>query len=362
MDVLTYLNQQRRQMGRLTRKIKDSRVFDFAWVPPEPIMRGECKQLIDAAVQFQVTHIPTHLAIIGSRGSGKTLTVKYLQSILPEQLGIEILYANCRHHNTSYRILGHLTGEPYAGASLSDLYQRFTQRFGGPTIVVLDEVDLMSTKDKRREILYLLSRSDTPYQVVLLSNSPQVLKQLDAATRSSLQPVPLHFRNYDAQQVHDILLDRARRGLHEWDGGALRKIAALTTQLTNADARVAIKTLYYTVTHPHIDVETSMQRARHEIIFDLINDLTDGNLMILWAAATCRTDLAREIYRRYSENSHRQHQKPFSYVHFLSMLGYMQSMGIIALSSTKHGRTYTNRVLLTFEPSIVESICKLRFE
>ena len=31
--------------------------------------------------------------------------------------------------------------------------------------------------------------------VVMLSKSPQVLTQLDAATRSSLQPMPLHFKN-----------------------------------------------------------------------------------------------------------------------------------------------------------------------
>ncbi len=91
------------------------------------------------------------------------------------------------------------------------------QAYRRKTVLVLDEVDLMSPKDKRREILYLLSRSEQPYMIIMLSNSPHVLKQLDAATRSSLQPMPLHFRNYDAQQLQEILTDRARRGLHESD-------------------------------------------------------------------------------------------------------------------------------------------------
>jgi Cdc6-like AAA superfamily ATPase len=73
-------------------------------------------------------------------------------------------------------------------------------------------VDLMSPKDKHREILYMLSRSEQPYMIVMLSNSPHVLKQLDAATRSSLQPAPLHFRNYDAEQIRQILQDRPSGG------------------------------------------------------------------------------------------------------------------------------------------------------
>jgi Cdc6-like AAA superfamily ATPase len=61
--------------------------------------------------------------------------------------------------------------------------------------------------------------------VIMLSNTPQVLKELDAATRSSLQLVPLHFRNYDAEEIREILRDRAEGGLHRWDEGTLPEIA-----------------------------------------------------------------------------------------------------------------------------------------
>jgi Cdc6-like AAA superfamily ATPase len=144
----------------------------------------------------------------------------------------------------------------------------------------------MSPKDKRREVLYMLSRSEQPYMVIMLSNSPQVLKQLDAATRSSLQPMPIHFRNYDAEQICRILRDRAQRGLHCWDDARLAEIAALATRMTNADTRVAIKTLHYSVTRPKDDLTACFERARRDIVIDVINDLTDANLTILWAIAT----------------------------------------------------------------------------
>ena len=350
-------------LQRGSRLIKDWTVFDFNHVPSEPILRQEAKDLIDSILNFGLTGIPTHHAVVGSRGSGKTLTLKYLQSVAPTQAEVDMVYVNCRNSNTSFRVFAELLNDgPTLGFGLSELYERFLQQYRRKTVVVLDEVDLMSPKDKRREILYLLSRSEQPYMVIMLSNSPHVLKQLDAATRSSLQPVPLHFRNYDAQQVQDILADRARSGLHEWDPGRLAQIAALTTRLANADARIAIKTLFYTVIRPTTNVEQCFEAARRDLVVDLINDLCDGNLIILWATATNRSELIKDVYSRYRRFCQQKGEKPFSYVHFYSNLSYLQSVGLVVLIATKVDRAWTDRVQLTFDASIAESITRLRFE
>lgn len=272
-------------------------------------------------------------------------------------------YVNCRNSNTSFRVFSELLNDDRTiGFGLSELYERFMRAYPRKTVIVLDEVDLMSPKDKRREILYLLSRSEQPYMVIMLSNSPHVLKQLDAATRSSLQPIPLHFRNYDATQVQEILANRAKRGLHEHDPGRLAEIAALTTRLANSDARIAIKTLFYTVIRSGMTVEQCFEAARRDLVVDLINDLCDGNLIILWATATTQSELIKEIYARYRRFCQEHGEKPFSYVHFYSNLSYLQSVGLVALIATKVDRAWTNRVQLTFDASIVESITRLRFE
>lgn len=300
---------------------------------------------------------------MGSRGSGKTLTLKYLQGVVPPQADVDMVYVNCRNCNTSFRVFSDLLGDARTlGFGLGELYERFLQAYPRKTVVVLDEVDLMSPKDKRREILYLLSRSEQPYMVIMLSNSPHVLKQLDAATRSSLQPVPLHFRNYDAQQIQEILASRARRGLNEFDPCKLAQIAALTTRLANSDVRIAIKTLFYTVIRPNMNVEQCFEAARRDVVVDLINDLCDGNLIMLWAAATTRSELIKDVYGRYRRFCQQKGEKPFSYVHFYTNLSYLQSVGLVALIATKVDRAWTNRVQLTFDASIVESITRLRFE
>ena len=361
MDIAAYLKQQKQHIGREARFVRDFSVFDFDYIPQQPLMRDECKLLIDDMLRFDISGIPTHYTIIGSRGSGKTLTLKYLQRVIPDQTNLSIAYANCRQHNTSFKVLAHLLGVQARGASLSELFSTFRSRCKGKTVVVLDEVDLMSPKDRRREILYLLSRAERPFMVIMLSNNPHVQKGLDPATRSSLQPVPLHFRNYDAGQIGEILLDRAKRGLAQWNEGHLAEIAARTAGRTNADARVAIKTLYYTVTKPTDNLEESFERARRDVVIDLINDLSDSTLMILWAVATAKTDFAKEVYGRYRRYCQARTEKPFSYVYFYSNLSYLQSVGLVALVSAKVGRAYTNRVLLAFDQPVVEQICRLRF-
>ena len=361
MDIAAYMKEQKERVTSETQRVKDPAVFTFHYEPDQPLIREECKKLINEMVRFDHTGIPDHHAVIGSRGSGKTLMIKYLQRVVPQYTNLDVLYANCRHTNTSYKIFASLLDVPSTGFGLNELYARFVARYRRRTVVVLDEVDLMSPKDKNREILYLLSRSEQPYMVIMLSNSPHLLNELDPATRSSLQPIPLHFKNYDAEQLQAILHDRAQRGLVSWDEGVLAQIAGLTTRFTNSDARVAIKTLHYVVNDPEEPVQTCFERARQDVVIDIISDLSDATLMILWSVASSSVDLAKEVYRRYCQFSHDQRNKPFSYVYFYSNLSYLQSLGLVGLVVTKVERAYTNRVMLTCEASVVDYITKLRF-
>jgi len=362
MNIVSFLQQEKDRNARIRRLVKDFSVFDFSYIPNEPIMREEAKYLIKELTRFDISGIPTHLAVIGAKGSGKTLTLKYLQGLLNSESRLNVIYANCREHNTTFKIFAHLLGVQARGASLSELYDRFCQEHPGKTVVLLDEIDLMSAKDKNREILYLLSRSKNPYMVIMLSNNYRFLRDLDLSTKSTLQPVSVYFKNYDAAQIHNILIQRAKQGLHKWDDSKLSQIAALTTKKTNSDARVAIKTLFYSVTKDSDDIENCFEKARKDIVFDMIHDLSDPNLMILQAIATSKSDFAKEIYQRYRRISMKHSEVPFSYVYFYSNLSCLQSMGLVALIATKVGRTYANRVMLTFEKQVLETVCKLKLD
>ena len=360
MDVQTYLKGRKEQIKKEAGMVKDFSVFDFSHIPSQPVMRDEAKILIDAILRYDHTGIPKNLALFGSRGSGKTLMVRYLANELHSG-GVKILYCNVRNHNSSFKILEHFLKSFSKGSSFDDLFMAFRARYPGKTVVVLDEIDLMGTRDRNMDILYRLSRSRNNYMTILLSNSPRLMHKLDASTRSTLQPETVHLRNYDAEQLFAILLARAQTGLVRFQEEPLRKIAALSVRNTNSDVRVAIKTLFYTATESGLSVEHAFERATQDVVVDVVHGLNDKCLLILEGIRRTKTGLAKEAYQSYKDLSAAAGEIPFSYMHFYNNLSHLQSCGLILLISTKVDRSYTNRIRLLFDPLIAAETFRLRF-
>jgi Cdc6-like AAA superfamily ATPase len=362
MDIEQYVSERQRHLDKSKGQISNFEVFDFNYIPQKPLMREEVKPVIDSLLRYQQTGIANNVLILGSRGCGKSVLAKYLMKVLSQQGQLNFAYANCRQHNTSFKILASLLGLRPRGCSLDELWQRFTDARKVKTIFILDEVDLMSEKDKNKDILYLISRSPNNYMAILLSNNPKFLTLLDESIKSTLQPEIVHFRNYNAIEIEKILIDRARGGLRFLPEQIIREIAAMTVKNTNSDVRVAIKTLYLWALEPTVSLKDHFEKARRDIMFDVVKDLNDKNLLILKAALSQQEGYVKDVYQTYRKISVQYREEPFSYVHFYSNLAYQQSLGLILLVSTKINRTYTNRIQLTFDPSILAAIWQTRFE
>jgi Cdc6-like AAA superfamily ATPase len=361
MDIEHYLSARQKRLDKSKGRIQDFEVFDFNYIPEKPLMREEVKPIIDALLRYQQTGIANNVLILGSRGSGKSVLAKYLMKALSQQGQLDFAYSNCRQHNTSFKILASLLGVRPRGCSLDELWQRFADSRQGKIVFVLDEVDLMSDKDKHKEILYLISRSQNNYMAVLLSNNPKFLNPLDESIKSTLQPEIVHFRSYNAPEIEEILTERAKTGLKFLPERIIKEIAAMTVKNTNSDVRVAIKTLYLWALEPGVPLKDHFEKARRDIMFDVIKDLNDKNLLILKAALSRQDSYVKDIYETYRRISAQFSEEPFSYVHFYSNLSYLQSLGLILLVSTKVRRTYTNRIQLTFDPGILATIWQMRF-
>jgi len=361
MDIEQYLAKKREHLDKSKNHIRNFEVFDFNYIPEKPLMREEVKPVIDALLRYQHTGIANNVLILGSRGSGKSVLARYLMKALSEKGQIDFVYANCRQHNTSFKIIASLLGLRPRGCSLDELWQKFTDLRYGKTVFVLDEVDLMSDKDKHKDILYLISRSQNNYMAILLSNNPKFLTPLDESIKSTLQPEIIHFASYNASELENILTERAKAGLRFLPTRIIREIAAMTVKNTNSDVRVAIKTLYLWTLEPGVSLNEHFEKARRDIMFDVVKDLNDKNLLILKAALSGQDSFVRDVYETYKGISAQYNEEPCSFVSFYSNLSYLQSLGLILLISTKVNRTYTNRIQLTFDPSILTTICQLRF-
>ena len=361
MDIDAYLTKKLAALEEETSQVKDFRVFDFSWVPEQPLIREEARPIIDNLLKYARTGIPQNLVLLGSRGCGKTLLMRYLQRLLKERAGLEILYSNCRNENTSFKILAGFVGASLRGTSLQEMYARFEARYPGRVVIVLDEVDLISKKDPNKDILYFLSRSEHAYMVVCLSNNPRLVAELDSSVRSSLQAETIYLKNYDAAQVAEILQQRALAGLRASRENDQAKIAALVVQRTNSDVRVAIKTLFYAVTGEGNEIEDSFDHAQRDIYIDLIADLNTRNLLILRAIQSTRDRFVKKVFRTYEQLSREAGESSYSYVYFLNNLSYMQSLGLVLLVQTKVNRSYTSTVSLLFSERVLDTIYRLRF-
>jgi Cdc6-like AAA superfamily ATPase len=195
-----------------------------------------------------------------------------------------------------------------------------------------------------------------------LSNNPKFLNPLDESIKSTLQPEIIHFKNYNAIEIQDILTERAETGLNYLPKKTISEIAAMTAKNTNSDVRVAIKTLYLWAFEPDVPLKEHFEKARRDIMFDVVKDLNDKNLLILKASLARQDGYVKDVYQNYRQISAQYNEEPFSYVHFYSNLSYLQSLGLILLVSTKIDRTYTNRIQLTFDPEVLNSIWQNRFE
>lgn len=111
MDLNDFVKASRQSVASATSKVSNLKAFDFSYIPQKVFLRPETQTLVDAMVRFDCTGLPNNLYLMGSRGSGKTLLVKHLQSFLAKQLSIPIRYLNCRFFNTSSKILAELTGK-----------------------------------------------------------------------------------------------------------------------------------------------------------------------------------------------------------------------------------------------------------
>jgi cell division control protein 6 len=362
MDIEEYLRQKQKNLASKAKNISNFKIFDFNYIPQKLLLRQEVKPVIDAILRYKQTSIANNVLILGSRGSGKSVSAKYLMKMLAEQTDLKFVYVNCRQHNTSFKILAALLDVSPRGTGLDELWQAFMMSNKQGVIFILDEIDLMSDKDRNKDILYLISRSSNNYMAILLSNNPKFVNCLDESIKSTLQPEIIHFSSYNAIEIESILTARAKVGLKFVPQGIIGQISGMTVKDTNSDVRIAIKTLYLWALEPDIDLRQHFEKARRDIMVDVVKDLNDKNLLILRAALNNQHGYVKDIYATYRKISLNHNEEPFSYVHFYSNLSYLQSLGLIILISTKVNRAYTKRIQLTFDPAILKMLWQTRFE
>ncbi len=203
---------------------------------------------------------PSNVLIYGKTGTGKTAVAKYVGLELEksgDKHGVPcyVIYINCEVIDTQYRMLAHLARHfdrdiPMTGWPTDQVYSEFLEALDSErrvVIIVLDEVDKLVRKGD--EVLYNLTRINgdlkrAKVSLIGISNDLKFTEFLDPRVKSSLGEEELIFPPYNANQIQDILAQRAEMAFRPGvlDDDVIPLCSAFAAQ-EHGDARRALDLL-----------------------------------------------------------------------------------------------------------------------
>lgn len=229
-----------------------------------PHRENEIKSIASILASILRGERPSNLFIYGKTGTGKTLSVQYVQDELMKkarELDVEVdfQYLNCKLRkvaDTEYRILAALIQQlggsvPATGLPTDQVWSRFLEMIDSKKqliIFILDEIDQAVAK-MGDSFLYSITRinqelTNAQISIIGISNDVTFLENIDPRVRSSLGEEEFVFPPYNAIQLQDILNERCSKAfkLGVIADGVVGKCAAYAAR-EHGDARRALDLL-----------------------------------------------------------------------------------------------------------------------
>ena len=334
---------------------------------------------------------PSNVFIYGKPGTGKTLVVQKVISGLGSAAGAEVslktIYINCKMKkvsDTEYRLLAQLMeffGEkvPYTGLPTSELYGRFFRLLDGSThnvVLVLDEIDFLVDKIGS-DFLYNLTRINQDLQkakvaILGISNNISFIENLDSRVKSSLSEEEMIFPPYNANEIRDILTERAKMAFHPdtISDSAIAKCAALAAQ-EHGDARKAIDLLRVAgetaerigsalVRDEHVDI--AQNRVDTDRIMEVIRSQPKQSKIVIKAIIELYRKAAKsvqtgDVYDLYGKICQKNNLKPLTQRRVSDLISELDTFGIVTTTNISKGRYgRTRKINVNLSGSVVGKI------
>jgi len=244
---------------------KNKGVLQVKYAPESiPHRDNQIKSLAEILASSLRGERPSNLFIYGKTGTGKTLSVQYVQSELTKKaseldIDLRFEYLNCKLRkvaDTEYRILAALIAQlggniPATGLPTDKVWSKFIELVDNKKqliIFIFDEID-QAVKKISDNFLYSLTRLNqelnlAQISIIGISNDITFLENIDPRVRSSLGEEEFVFPPYNAIQLQDILNERCKDAFKEGaiSEGVVAKCAAYAAR-EHGDARRALDLL-----------------------------------------------------------------------------------------------------------------------
>lgn len=342
-----------------TQLIKDPLVLTDSYRPPTILFRDREYSSIKNELMIRVTRdFPAsgpHVRILGYPGTGKTETVKKMRqelaaAAITNGVRLSTAYVNCRDFTTKYAIYRVILKD--YGLQVKDGWQQYRldslmETVQGNQLIILDEVDAYLRKGDLN-VLHVLSRK-AGLSLVLVSNRFDLNSMIpDPGIISSLGSREVNFDPYMADEIAEILKERASKAFHTIPDISVIRACAAVAAGRNGDARYAINLLarsaqMASIGKTHMITDATVMAADREIegreIADTLRSYPVATRYIFRAIVTVypETDW-RVVYSAYRRNA--DFYEPLSYHRARDALWALEKAGIIkVISRPKRGTT-----------------------
>ncbi len=317
---------------------------------------------------------PSNILIYGKTGTGKTATVKYVSKEL-EEMGekrgskCSLIYINSEVFDTQYRVFAYLARVfnkkvPMIGWPTDMVYSEFKtgiDREDRCVIVILDEVDRLASKGDGA--LYNLSRINSELNrakvsMIGISNDLTFTELLDQRIQSSLGEEEIIFPPYDADQLQDILGERAEIAFKESviDDAVIPLCAALAAQehgdarraldLLRVSGEIAERTKSDRVTEEHVRLASEKIEANKivEVVktLPLQSKIVLNSVLLLHRERNKRRFSSGEVYNMYRRLCNHLGMEALTQrriTDFVSELDILGLINAVIVSKGRYGRT-----------------------
>ena len=229
---------------------------------------------------------PTHLAIWGKTGTGKTLTCQFFLKLLSEKCFQEKIPLIYKHLDLStprpcFRALNDLAcllsaSRKYTkGISTEEMMYRIEESlagFNGYFVLFVDECNHVVNDTNHIFMTFLIRRlaQQIPAKLILIFASNQLSwpDNLQQRLKSFLKLNEIYFKPYNAVDLQHILHIRVDKALNHGstESGVIEKIAAMSSQ-EHGDARKAVMLLAKSA--------YLAEKAKSKITLDLVDKAID---------------------------------------------------------------------------------------
>jgi cell division control protein 6 len=322
-----------------------------------------------------------NIIVYGSPGTGKTHSVKSILSNIQRE--INGFYGRAYRATSVHSFFRSFLETNFELSlhpreSIMEYYKAFEESISNmkTILLVFDDIQYLLSEDPKGldGLLFYLSRLGKNLGLILIGNIRfnDLSSALDSPTTSSLKLRAVHFPKYNAIELRNILMDRARVALTEKafkrSEGAISKIAASTAQSWGS-ARYALDLfkeagiVSETILSWDYITEEAVDKAKEMIevssIEDQIRTLPTHPLALLEAIYLLREERqlsTGNVYSTYTKVCGQIRLEPFSQRKVSDMITELDSEGLISCRQVFRGRRGRTRLINWHSSPLMDKI------